>query len=130
MEVKNIEFELDDVIENEERLMKELYDRQDASEVVYHRNLVSLLNELKLRRNTDFRVNQFTLVRRHHVIDDGTKLFHDYADQYEGSLIIFMDRVTAAANKLIENGGRILNIDYPSDNLAVIVYLEPVMKDD
>lgn len=129
MEVKNIEFELDDVIENEERLMKELYDRQDASEVVYHRNLVSLLNELKLRRNTDFRVNQFTLVRRHPVIDDGTKLFHDYVDQYEGSLI-FMDRVTAAANKLVDNGGRILNIDYPSDNLAVIVYLEPVMKDD
>ena len=129
MDIKKIEFELDDVIENEERLTKELYDRQDASEVVYHMNLVSLLNELKLRRNTDFRVNQFTLMRRHHVIDDGTKLFYDYVDQYEGSLI-FMDRVTNAANKLVNKGGRILSIDYPSDNMAVIVYLEPVMKDD
>ena len=129
MEAKKTEFELDDVIDNEERLVGILYDRQAASDAIYHRNLVDFLNELKLRRNSDFRINQFVLMRSHHTVDKGTMGFHDYTDHYE-EYSTFIDRVTAAANELVDKGDRLLSIGYPSEKLAVIVYLEPVMKDD
>lgn len=129
MEVKKTEFELEDVIENEERLVGMLYDRQATSDAIYHRNLVDFLNELKLRRNSDAHINQLTLTRSHHTVDEGTMGFHDYVDHYEEHSI-FIDRVTAAANELVDKGGRLLSIGYPSENLAVISYLKPVMKDD
>ena len=129
MEVKKTEFDLEEDINNEERLVEMLYDRQASSDALYHKNLVGFLSELKLRRDSDTHISQFVIKRSCHTTDEGTMGFHDYVDHYE-EYPTFIDRVTAAANELVDRGGRLLSIGYPSEKLAVISYLKPVMKDD
>lgn len=129
MEVKKTEFALEEVIKNEERLVEMLYDRQASSDALYHKNLIGFLSELKLRRDCDTHISQLTLSRSHHTVDEGTMGFHDYVDHYE-EYPAFIDRVTTAANELTDRGGKLLSIGYPSEKLAVISYLKPVMKDD
>ena len=66
------------------------------------------------------KVEQFLVERTSKTVDNGIMGFHDYETEYQ-PYEDFMSNVTNEANRLLTKGYKLLNISYPSLNLAVIV---------
>lgn len=66
------------------------------------------------------KVKQFLVERTSKTVDNGIMGFHDYETEYQ-PYEDFMSKVTNEANNLLAKGYKLLNISYPSLNLAVIV---------
>lgn len=66
------------------------------------------------------KVEQFLVERTSSTVDDGYMGFSDYKTKYQ-PYEDFMSNVTNEANHLLAKGYKLLNISYPSSNLAVIV---------
>ena len=63
------------------------------------------------------KIKQFVAKRKSYKIDEGTMGFHDYVAVKE-DFTEFVERVTKACETV---DGKILNISYPSEDVAVIV---------
>lgn len=66
------------------------------------------------------KVKQFLVERTSKTVDNGIMRFHNYETEYQ-PYKDFMSNVTNEANRLLAKGYKLLNISYPSLNLAVIV---------
>lgn len=58
--------------------------------------------------------------RRNKTVDEGTMDFHDYTTHKE-PIIEFLRRVSRHANEISD---KVINIAYPTEDLAIIVYKE------
>jgi dihydroorotate dehydrogenase len=58
--------------------------------------------------------------RKHYKVDEGTMGFSDWATKYE-SLEEFVNRITQKYNEM---NIKVINISYPNDTLAIVVYKE------
>lgn len=65
-------------------------------------------------------IKQIIIKRGSRTFDEGTMGFHDYVKHKE-PLEEFLDRVVKYANEVCEE---VINIAYPSEDLAIIVYKE------
>ena len=63
------------------------------------------------------KIKQIVVKRESHKIDEGTMGFHDYVTVKE-DFAKFVDRVTNTCKTV---DGKILNISYPNEDIAVIV---------
>ena len=68
-------------------------------------------------------VNQVLVIRDSYEVDEGTMGFHDYVTKKE-NFQNFVSNVTNKANDLAKSGNKILNIAYPNEDTAIIVYKE------
>lgn len=65
-------------------------------------------------------IKQVIVTRNSKTVDEGTMGFHDYTTHKE-PINEFLERVTKCANELC---GKVINIAYPTEDLAIIVYKE------
>lgn len=65
-------------------------------------------------------IKQVIVERNSKTIDEGTMGFHDYTTHKE-PINEFLKRVSKCANELC---GKVINIAYPTEDLAIIVYKE------
>lgn len=65
-------------------------------------------------------IKQAFIERRNKTVDEGTMGFHDYTTHKE-PIIEFLERVSRHANEI---SGKVINIAYPTEDLAIIVYKE------
>lgn len=68
-------------------------------------------------------VNQVLVIRDSYEVDEGTMGFTDYVTKKE-DFQNFVSNVTNKANDLVKSGNKILNITYPNEDTAIIVYKE------
>lgn len=68
-------------------------------------------------------VNQVLVIRDSYEVDEGTMGFPDYVTKKE-NFQNFVSNVTNKANDLVKSGNKILNITYPNEDTAIIVYKE------
>lgn len=65
-------------------------------------------------------IKQVIVKRNSKTVDEGTMGFHDYTTHKE-HIDEFIERVSKCAN---EACGKVINIAYPTEDLAIIVYKE------
>lgn len=65
-------------------------------------------------------IKQAFIERRNKTVDEGTMGFHDYTTHKE-PFEEFSERVLKCANEIC---GKVINIAYPTEDLAIIVYKE------
>lgn len=65
-------------------------------------------------------IKQIIIERKSTQVDRGIMGFHDYETEKE-DIEIFCFRVEEYANRII---GKVINIAYPNEDLAIIVYKE------
>ena len=65
-------------------------------------------------------IKQVIVERNSKTVDEGTMGFHDYTTHKE-PIDEFIERVSKCANEVC---GKVINIAYPTEDLAIIVYKE------
>lgn len=65
-------------------------------------------------------IKQVIVKRNSKTVDEGTMGFHDYTTHKE-PIDKFIERVSKCANEVC---GKVINIAYPTEDLAIIVYKE------
>ncbi len=65
-------------------------------------------------------IKQIIIKRNSKTVDEGTMGFHDYTTHKE-PFEEFSERVLKCANEVC---GKVINIAYPTEDLAIIVYKE------
>lgn len=65
-------------------------------------------------------IKQVIIERKSTQVDEGTMGFHDYVTEKE-DIETFCFRVEVYANRVT---GKVINIAYPTEDLAIIVYKE------
>ena len=65
-------------------------------------------------------IKQVIIKRNSKTVDEGTMGFHDYTTHKE-PIEEFSERVLQCANEV---DGKVINIAYPTEDLAIVVYKE------
>lgn len=65
-------------------------------------------------------IKQVIVKRNSKTVDEGTMGFHDYTTHKE-PIDEFIERVSKCANEVCD---KVINIAYPTEDLAIIVYKE------